>query len=202
MVGPLIGFSANESSNDFTADELPESEFCSASPWAWVKDASSQLLSVRLGAIKPAIVLLISAGRGQELYNMLESSVGDWDALSKRERAGELVQTAQPFSAVLLGHARSDTCWRVPPAGIEGAIVTPAAGNAGSVLLLDRCSMSYLPLLRQVRAVIVKEGAITSHLMQHAESLGLPVVIGGEIAEGLTAGQLVRINSRGGVVRA
>ena len=202
MIGPLTGFGASDPKNDFSADELPESEFRSASPWAWVKDASSQLLSVRLCAIKPAIISLISAGRAQELFNMLESSVGDWDALTARECPGELVQAAQPFAAVLLGHVRSTTCWRVPPAGIEGAIVTPDAVNAGSVLLLDRCSMSYLPLLSQVRAVVVKEGSITSHLMQHAETLGLPAVIGGEIAEGLTAGQLVRIDSCGGVVRA
>ncbi|MFL1449365.1 PEP-utilizing enzyme [Pseudomonas tritici] len=201
-VGAMTGFSATSEFEHYTADELAGEAMAAVSPLSWVKDATSTLLAARLAAIKPSIAELIAVGKGQDLYEQLGVSVGDWDAQFECTTSLLRAQLEQPFASFLLGEARTATCWRIPAKGVLGAIETPSSVVGGGILLLDRCGMEYLPLLKGARAVVAMEGAITSHLMQHAESLKLPVVIGGDIARGLAAGDVVYINPRGGVDRA
>jgi len=62
--------------------------------------------------------------------------------------------------------------------------------------------MDYLPDLQRAVAVIAYKGSVTSHLMQHAAAMKLPVVIGAELPQGLAIGSQVMISGHGEVTRA
>lgn len=199
---PLAGFAVTAQRNDFSADELPISVMIADSPIAWVKDAASTLLAVRLSAMRPAIESLVAEGKSQQLMEALESQVGDWCALSPMTIRNPEYQSAVRFSVVLLGEPAPELVWRIPAAGIEGHITTPSCGVAGGILLVDRCSMSYLQPMALSKAVIARQGSITSHLMQQATVMGMPVIIGGEIPDDLAPGDRVSIKPDGEIVRA
>lgn len=201
-VGPMIGFSVQGADDNFDPDCLPPEPQYAPSPLYWVKDASSVMLAARLAAIKPAVVALIESGHADQLLSLLESNVGDWDALQPCAVREVIGAAKQPFKEILLGDQRKLNSWRVPASGIDGVIQTPFAAVGCGVLLIDQCRMDYLPLLSSATAVVAMSGSITSHLMQHAEAMRLPVIIGGDIASGLIPGERVRVNADGSVVRA
>jgi len=62
--------------------------------------------------------------------------------------------------------------------------------------------MEHLPLLSKSSAIVALRGSISSHLMQHAAAVGVPVVIGGNVDKTLRAGEQVRISPEGRVARA
>ena len=66
---------------------------------------------------------------------------------------------------------------RIPSSGINGIVCTPEDVYPNGILFVDSCSMDYMKLLQHVKAIVVKQGAITSHLMQHAAFHHKPVVI-------------------------
>lgn len=201
-VAALAGFSVDCGADDFTADELPNSSIEAESPEQWVKDATSVMLAIRLAAIKPAITKVIVGGNGQQLLDALESQVGYWDADLQAGAPIALAQTPQKFSEVLLGRVMSASSWRVPVEGITGPIIEPDRSGGKGVLLIERCSMSYLPDLSRAVAVIARQGSVTSHLMQHAAAMKLPVVIGAELPVDLQIGAQVSISAKGKVALA
>lgn len=201
-VSPLAGFAATAQREDFSADELPSVVLTSDCPLAWVKDAASTLLGVRLSALQPAICSLVAAGQSQQLMDALESQVGSWDALAQMPIKSSQYQSAVRFSSVLLGEPVSELAWRIPDAGVDGQITSPSNFVAGGILLIDRCSMDHLQAMALAKAVIARQGSVTSHLMQHAAYIGMPVIIGGKIPDDLAPGDHVTIKADGEIVRA
>lgn len=198
-VAALSGYSASTVSEDFSADELPHAVIMASSPELWVKDATSILMAVRLAALKPVITALVAAGEGQQLLDALKSQVGYWDSALSEQEDVQLVQSPVRFSEVMQGRSVSTSNWRLPRDGVVGSVFTPGSGDCSGILLIDRCSMNYLPDLYRATAVIASHGSVASHLMQHAAALKLPVVIGADLPEGLKQGSIVSI-SRDGVV--
>ncbi|MFU4920966.1 PEP-utilizing enzyme [Pseudomonas aeruginosa] len=201
-VCPLAGFSALAELRDYKADEFPSDVIEATSPLVWVKDAASVLIGVRLFAIRKAIADLAFDGKAQELMDALESQVGDWRAVEQLPLAPAYNTEPQPIPALLTGASNPEFGWRIPMAGLEGVITTPDSGVAGGILLLDQCSMSYLKPMMQAKAVIARNGAITSHLMQHAAAMGMPVVLGAKLPSDLEPGDKVRVSKDGEVLRA
>ncbi|NVL48631.1 hypothetical protein F2S72_01310 [Pseudomonas syringae pv. actinidiae] len=201
-VSPLAGFAAEVGKDDFTADELPSELMLAGSPEHWVKDSTSLLLAMRLASLKPAIASLISEGKAQQLLDALSSQVGNWDAMESHRELAPLVQVPMKFSDVVQRLAASTPGWRLPTGGITGPIISPGHRGGKGVLLIDRCSMDYLSDLEFAVGVLAIEGSITSHLMQHAAAMRLPVIIGADLPDGLQDGTLVTINREGVVQRA
>lgn len=201
-VAALAGYAAGGAVENYLADELPANLIMASSQEHWVKDATSVLLANRLAVMKPIISALIEAGEGQKLLDALKSQAGYWDAGHAGRREIPLVQAPAKFTSVMQGREVPVTSWRIPATGIEGPIIAPHSGAAHGVLLIDRCSMSYLPDLERAIAVIAVEGSVTSHLMQHAAAMKLPVLIGAVLPESLEAGAQVNISREGEVSRA
>jgi len=200
-VYPLVGFSVLATDHSYASEEWPTATIEASSPLVWVKDATSILLGVRLAALAPSINMIINAGKADELMEALKTQHGAWGPFESGA-AATLVQHPQTLGAIALNTVSRRGAWRVPVSGVTGRLVTPEVQNGLGILLLDRCSMDYLPLLPSAKAVVARRGAITSHLMQHAAAQGLPVVIGGELPEGIQPGDLVTLTEQGEVVRA
>lgn len=201
-VSPLSGFAASSNVEDFSDDELSAFLIEAATPEQWVKDATSVMLAIRLAALKPAVMQLIAEGEGQQLIDALESQVGYWGASLQVRESIPAVQHPQKLSDVFSGHTVSARSWRIPADGVSGVVIAHEVGEASGILLIDRCNMSYLPSLSRATAVIARQGSITSHLMQHAAAMKLPVIIGAELPDGLQVGAQVNINPQGEVARA
>ena len=201
-VSALAGYAAGAAIEDMAADQLPSSEIMATSPEHWVKDATSVLLAIRLAALQPAIASLISAGEGQLLLDALKSQVGYWDADHASRIAAPLIQSPVSFAEVMQGRVVPVSSWRIPSDGVGGPVILPCLGGEQGVLLIDSCSMDYLPDLQRAVAVIAYKGSVTSHLMQHAAAMKLPVVIGAELPQGLAIGSQVMISGHGEVTRA
>jgi len=199
---PLLDTAAGAAIEDMAADQLPSSEIMATSPEHWVKDATSVLLAIRLAALQPAIASLISAGEGQLLLDALKSQVGYWDADHASRIAAPLIQSPVSFAEVMQGRVVPVSSWRIPSDGVGGPVILPCLGGEQGVLLIDSCSMDYLPDLQRAVAVIAYKGSVTSHLMQHAAAMKLPVVIGAELPQGLAIGSQVMISGHGEVTRA
>jgi len=200
-VYPLVGFSVLGTDHSYASEEWPTATIEASSPLVWVKDATSILLGVRLAALAPSINMIINAGKADELMEALKTQHGSWGPFESGS-AATLVQHPQTLGAIALNTVGRRGAWRVPVSGVTGRLVTPEVQNGLGILLIDRCSMDYLPLLPSAKAVVARRGAITSHLMQHAAAQGLPVVIGGELPEGIQPGDLVTLTEQGEVVRA
>ena len=196
-VAALAGYAAGSSDEDFTADELPSRAILASSPEHWVKDATTILLAIRLSALKPAIDSLIAAGKAHLLLDALKTQVGYWDADHSSSAIETLVQVPVKFADVMLGQGAPASSSRLPAGGIKGSIIKPESGSGNGILLIDRCSMNYLPDLNRAIAVIAREGSVTSHLMQHAAAMKLPVVIDAELPEGVSIGTQVTISAKG-----
>jgi len=198
---PLTGFSVTASEQEFSKEEWPSALIEATSPIAWIKDATSILLGIRLAALLPTIKTICLAGKGGELMHALGTQHGDWDELAAGV-AASFVHHSLPLGSVCLNTTSINGVWRMPDAGITGKVITPADGLGQGILLIDRCSMGYLPYLDGAIAVIANQGSITSHLMQHASAKGLPVVIGAEVPAGIQAGDHVAITMQGVISRA
>lgn len=196
-VAALAGYAAESDGEDFTADELPSSAILASSPEHWVKDATTILLAIRLAALRPAIASLIAAGKAHLLLDALKTQAGYWDADHSRTDNEALVQAPVKFAVVMQGEGIPVSSWRLPAAGIKGAVILPQSGSGIGILIIDRCSMNYLPDLNRATAVIAREGSVTSHLMQHAAAMKLPVVIDAELPEGVSIGTQVTISAKG-----
>ena len=155
------------------------------------------MLAIRLSALKPAIDSLIAAGKAHLLLDALKTQVGYWDTDHSSSANETLVQVPVKFADVMLGESAPASSWRLPAGGLKGSIIKPESGNGNGILLIDRCSMNYLPDLNRAIAVIAREGSVTSHLMQHAAAMKLPVVIDAELPEGVSIGTQVTISAKG-----
>lgn len=200
-VMPLVGYDANVTEQDFSNEEWPSGLMNAESPTEWIKDVTSILIGARLAALHPSIRAVCLAGKARALMHAVETQLGDWEPYEK-EGSTDFVHLPQTVSQVCLGTSSVQGVWRIPPSGIAGELVTPNHGQGRGILLLDRCSMDYLPCLESAVAVIAARGSITSHLMQHATAKGLPVVIGATVPAGVQAGDKVSISARGVITNA
>lgn len=198
-VEPVAGFDPYGAAGDFSLDELSSEQIETSSPFAYLKDVATVLLMVRLAKLKPLIHQVIAAGLDDQLLEQVGSQLGHWRAGIHQQGSAVTPTAPALLRDLIAGTARKQNAWRIPAEGVEGDIKTPEQPGAGDILLIPDCRMDYLPLLGDTRAVIAIEGAITSHLMQHAASRGLPVVFLGEIPKGLCAGGRVAITSSGKV---
>lgn len=75
--------------------------------------------------------------------------------------------------------------------------------NDGDILVCDMTSPNYLPLMIRAGAVITNRGGVTCHAAIVARELGIPCIVGTEIATtALKNGQMVTVDANNGVVLA
>ena len=74
--------------------------------------------------------------------------------------------------------------------------------NEGDILVTEMTSPSYLPLIKNAKAIITDEGGITSHAAISSRELKKPCVIGTKIAtKVLNDGDLIEVNANQGVIK-
>lgn len=202
MVWALAGYDAYSDQPDFSADHLAVTRQTTTNGYAYVKDAATALLMMRLAALQPAIHQIVRSGGADLLMRRLNSQVGCWSARRRGMPLPVPVEHHFKFHSLFTEAAPRQNHWRVPAQGISGVVSTPSHPVSGGVLLLNDCSMEHLPLLGKSSAIVALRGSITSHLMQHAAAVGVPVVIGGNVDKTLRAGEQVRISPEGRVARA
>ncbi|PWC98975.1 hypothetical protein CX658_30810 [Pseudomonas amygdali pv. lachrymans] len=200
-VMPLVGYNATATEQSFVNEEWPSAVINAVTPTEWIKDVTSILISARLASLHPAIRALCIEGKERKLMHALETQLGDWEPFESGVSTA-FVHHPQTIRQVCLGTTPARGVWRIPAAGITGELVTPNHGSRRGILMLDRCSMDYLPCLENAVAVIAARGSITSHLMQHASAKGLPVVIGASVPDGVQAGDKVSVSAKGVITYA
>lgn len=201
IISPLAGFDIYQKSPSYVSEQLASVPVLAPSPAAYLKDASSMMMMVRLEVLRPAIISIIEQGGAELLLHKLGTQVGLWDAMQQEMEVKERSSTPQPLCRALGPSTDSRKSWRIPFNGLTGTVSTPDAFIEGGILYVDSCSMEYLHMLKRSRAIIASSGSITSHLMQHAAASGLPVVIDSDIGA-LGSGDRIAISRAGAVLDA
>ncbi len=74
--------------------------------------------------------------------------------------------------------------------------------NDGDILIAAMTRQDFVPVMRRVSAIVTNEGGVTSHAAIIARELGLPCIVGTEVAtEVLKDGDLIEVDATNGVVR-
>lgn len=196
-VAPLIGLNLFSNKLDFTADALPTKAIPASSPAAYVKDVSTAMIMSRLESLSAGIEHVLVNGGAQVLLNRLNAQAGYWDALQLDMEREPTFMGAGSLKDLMANNSSNFGVMRIPKNGIEGCASTPESKVEDGILFIESCQMDYFDLLDISKAVVVKQGAITSHLMQHAAFKGKPVVIGAPNFGQFKRGDQIRINKEG-----
>lgn len=182
-LAPLVGFDVLTNCQSFEHEYLPTTLLYITDDILWIKDSCAAMLMAELEPIRLVAASIVARGYASHLLSALNRTCGVWSGAERMPFSLHPENTPSRLRDLL-----STPIWKatgciyvhgVPSEGLRCHISTPEAMRDGDALLIDNASMDHLADLERASAVVVRKGAVLSHLMQHARRMGLPIVIGG-----------------------